>query len=460
MSQLLAQTWLRQLLAPSPRPAELAFPCQVAGCSSMQLELLPHLLPLAPLLQLCALCPCHQQPVAAQAAGSSQAGCAASQQPAQPQAHQCAVSGQPVPASACMHDPALLQLGARGVLRLQGPVAGLAAGSLFSRPLAAQEPCRLQVERVVAAGELPAPLTWGPPLVLRAPSQAAQSGGAPEAPGAGAAAGTPPAQRLRLLCAALMEGQQVLLVSSCHDLTAGTQSALRLHYLLQPSTEGDALLGRALACREQLLPPPCGQGDDDGGAGLRGEVMLEAGQVEAVRQELAALGGASGSQQQGVLPFDALQLSCGLHERLAPLLKAAVGCGSLREAPAPTTVPSTAAGGVAAGAPRGHSAAAGGGQQPGAAAAATGAMPPPMMASHGGTAEAPMGGHISPAGAAAHQPVAASPSSMGGQAVGAQAVSGAAAPVARRRSGSSGGKQVAGARIGMGGLNLVGRRAL
>lgn len=111
---------------------------------------------------------------------------------------------------------------------------------------------------------------------------------------------------MRALCQLLLEQQQVLLASSHHDLLRRIRLPLQQWYMLQPAADGSGLLLRWVASREQLLPPKrrdsSALGSSVGGSAaaacLENEVvLLDAEQLEAVRDSLASLQGFGGSSR-------------------------------------------------------------------------------------------------------------------------------------------------------------------
>lgn len=138
---------------------------------------------------------------------------------------------------------------------------------------------------------------------------------------------------MRALCQLLLEQQQVLLACSNHDLLRRIQLPLRQWYMLQPAADGSGLLLRWVASREQLLPPmrrdssALGSTVGCAAAAAAGEcfenevVLLDAEQLEAVRDSLAGLKGLGGSsssssvggigeEQQSALEADGVESGC------------------------------------------------------------------------------------------------------------------------------------------------------
>ncbi|GBF93345.1 hypothetical protein Rsub_06383 [Raphidocelis subcapitata] len=324
-SQLLASTWLRDLLAPPPLPLTLALPRAVCGAETIPLRALPRFLRLRPLLQPGMLCPCHGQPLQPPASAGSGgwpdlgAWC-------------CGVSGGP-PASgeaavACGADGGLLQLGAETLL--QAPPAAVAeAAPRFSRPLRPGEAATLRCEGLLPLEALDAQLLLGPALLV-----VADGDGPTSAPAVAAGA----------LCEALRARRAALLCSCCADLDARWSVPLRRWVALQPGGRGGAMLLWQLAPREALLPP-----DDAACAAAAGDAADEEQAAAALADVGAAL-----DQLEASAPARHLLPGAGLLAAMPAGVDAWVG-GVLRASSAsyvpPAAAPAAAAGAAAAAGP-------------------------------------------------------------------------------------------------------------
>jgi hypothetical protein len=244
---------VRALLAPPPLRLALRLPGALCGTEALELQTVPRLLRLQPLLQPGMLCPCHGEPLVAPPASAADGWPLLEQ-------WRCASSGLPPPAGGARvaaggDGSGLLQLGAHTLLRMPPGAMADAAAAGFAHALGPRVGAvALVAEAVVPRAALDAQLLLGPAVlaVPWSPDEHGEAGGGEGARDEGPQCG---AERVAALCAALQARDALLLCACGADLAARRALPLRQWYAAQPGgAGGGALLLWRLAPREALLP--------------------------------------------------------------------------------------------------------------------------------------------------------------------------------------------------------------
>jgi hypothetical protein len=191
----------------------------------------------------------------------------------------CSMTLQPIlPSPAARIAPAecsVIQLGRHTQLKMSAAasyptVARDAVGEEPRLPctlaMPVDQPCMLRVEHAVPAAQVDSMMVYGVPLVL-IPVTSSPASAAPSGHSSLAAAGRPAStgdsstggggytmcdregMLMKALCHVLLETEQLLLLSSHHDVVRRCQQPLKQWYVVQPAGDGASLLLRYLACR-------------------------------------------------------------------------------------------------------------------------------------------------------------------------------------------------------------------